>query len=100
MINGQWSMHVAVAAGAVARLQCLFNFGNRSAVVLGKRLNSFRFRFHLQQRLLEVEIDRQLIGQMKRERRNFALYFSVLSQNGKKLLVQLDQRLPGSAGDL
>ena len=93
-------MHVAVAAGALARLQCLFYFGNCGAIVLGKRLNPLRLRFHLQQRLLEVEIDRQLMGKMEGERGSIGLDFRALSQNGKKLLVQLDQRRFRISADL
>src|SRR5215472_2163783 len=93
-------LHVAVAAGALARAQSLLDFGNGSAVVLSKRLHPFRFRLHLQQGLFEVQIDRQFVGQVKRERGSVILDFNVLPQDRKQLLVQLDQGLLRAFDDL
>src|SRR5947209_1475457 len=92
-------MRVAVAAGAFAGKQCLLDFGNGGAIILGESFHPLGFRLHLQQRLLEIKVDRQLAGEMKRKRRDFALDFRSLSQDGKKLLMKFDQSFLWTVAD-
>src|SRR5262249_39207140 len=53
-----------------------------------------------QQRLLEIKIDRQLVGKMEGKRGSIALDLRALPKDGKKLLVQLDHCLFRSSADL
>src|SRR5260370_3547362 len=98
--SGEWLPQGAVAEGFVAGAESLFDFGNGVSVVLDQGFDSLGFGLHLQDRLLEVQVDRELVGELKRERRVAGLNLNPLSQHFKKLLMQLDHRLGFTLGNL
>src|SRR5579862_528334 len=93
-------MYVSISAGLLPDSQSLFNSGNGGLVILNQGLQPQRFRFHFQERLLEIQVHRKLVRQLERAAKICRFEFGLLSQNLKELGVELQGALSVRVRDL